>query len=195
VCAGSVAGALLAPGAAAVVPALAGACVAAGLGLLDRPREEWRWAVPLAGLLLLAGAVRLVRVPGMRSWPALTPGLVILFLPSLWVASTTGGTVRIVWLVVAGAAVVVAGAVLRLQGPLVLGAVALSVNAVILARWGDPDVAVASADQASVRSRASAGRRRRRCRGPYFRVSAAWPADSTSLPPTPSGRSGRSRRN
>lgn len=72
----------------------------------------------------------------MRSWPALTPGLVILFLPSLWVASTTGGTVRIVWLVVAGAAVVVAGAVLRLQGPLVLGAVALAVHAVVqLGPW------------------------------------------------------------
>jgi hypothetical protein len=119
-----------------VLVALLGACTAAGLGWWDRPREEWRWAVPLAAVLLLAGAVRLARVPGMRSWPALAPGLVILLGPSLWVAWQSGGTVRIVWLVVAGAVVVVVGAVRRLQAPLVLGAIALALHAVVqLGPW------------------------------------------------------------
>ncbi|MGZ8805398.1 MAG: SCO7613 C-terminal domain-containing membrane protein, partial [Microbacterium sp.] len=77
------------------------------------------------------GVRALRRNPQARSWPTLGPGLALLTLPSL--AYDFFGDVelwRVVTLGVVALALVVTGAVLRLQAPLVLGSAVLLVHGV-----------------------------------------------------------------
>jgi hypothetical protein len=90
-----------------------------------------RWTVPAALIALVFGTAVLRRSDRAGSWPALGPGVVLLLLPSLLMAPEHGGTVRIVALVAVATAVVVIGAVLRLQAPLAIGGVVLAVHGVI----------------------------------------------------------------
>ncbi len=117
--------------------ALALAIGAAPLGWAagpDHPVE--RWTVPLAAVLLVAGATRMAVAPALRSWPALGPGVAVLLVPTLCVAAVAGGTARVVALVLLSAGVLVAGVARRRQAPVLLGAVALAVHAGIqLGPW------------------------------------------------------------
>ncbi|ALJ18735.1 SCO7613 C-terminal domain-containing membrane protein [Microbacterium sp. No. 7] len=85
--------------------------------------------VPVAAGLLVLG-IRAMSDPEVRTWPALGPGLAVLTLPSL--AYDLGGNAlwRVVALGVAALALVVLGAMRRLQAPLVLGSVVLLVHGV-----------------------------------------------------------------
>ncbi len=80
----------------------------------------------------LAYGVRTLRTrPESRTWPALGPWLVLLLLPSL-LYDFVGGTElwRVVSLGVAAVALVVVGAVRRLQAPLVIGSAVVLVHGV-----------------------------------------------------------------
>jgi hypothetical protein len=75
--------------------------------------------------LLAFGVEVLRRRPEVRSFAALGPGLVLGFAPSLWDAHLASDEVRITIIGVLAAVAIVAGAVRRLQAPLLLGALAL----------------------------------------------------------------------
>jgi hypothetical protein len=95
--------------------------------------------VPVAVGLLVLGGRTLRRDPESRTWRTLGPGLALLTLPSLVydftdpsVVEEPGATAlsRVVSLGIVAVALVVAGAVWRLQAPLVLGSVVLLVHAI-----------------------------------------------------------------
>jgi hypothetical protein len=91
--------------------------------------------VPLAALLLALGVQRMRR-RSVSSWHALGPGLAVLLLPSLLLASVVGGAWRVVALALVATAAVVAGLALRWQAPLLAGGAVLVVHAVVqLAPW------------------------------------------------------------
>ncbi|MBX3094011.1 MAG: hypothetical protein KF680_05650 [Cryobacterium sp.] len=79
--------------------------------------------IPLAAALLTTGAHRLATVAEARSWPWLAPGLLVLLLPSLFATATLSPWWRLVGLGAVAIAVLVIGAVKRLQAPFVIGAV------------------------------------------------------------------------
>ena len=85
--------------------------------------------IPLAIALIGAGAVRMRRSPALGSWPALGPGLAVLLIPWLMADWTDSELWRIVALGIVSVAAVVAGAVWRLQAPLLIGAAVLLVHA------------------------------------------------------------------
>lgn len=87
--------------------------------------------VPLGAALLLAGALDLARRSGLRSWPALGPGLAVLLLPSLIASSVDPVAWRIVTVGVLAVAAIVLGATLRLQAPFLLGIVVALVHAIV----------------------------------------------------------------
>ncbi|MBD3943746.1 hypothetical protein IF188_18800 [Microbacterium sp. NEAU-LLC] len=93
-----------------------------------RPVELVTVPPALGGLAY--GALALRRRPDARSWPTLGPWLALLTVPSLLLDFGTSALWRIVALGVVAIALVVVGAVRRLQAPLVLGAVVLLVHAV-----------------------------------------------------------------
>ncbi|WP_243076264.1 DUF2157 domain-containing protein [Microbacterium sp. SS28] len=76
------------------------------------------------------GAFRLTRDPGVRTWPSLGPWLALLTVPSLVQDFGQTELWRVVALGVVGIAMVVVGAVLRLQAPLVLGSIIVVTHAV-----------------------------------------------------------------
>jgi len=84
--------------------------------------------LPVAAAMLVVGGVALARVPAANSWATLGPALGILLLPSLLL----GGD-RPVWRLVAVGVVAllvfVAGVRLRLQAPVLIGAVVVLVHA------------------------------------------------------------------
>jgi hypothetical protein len=84
---------------------------------------------PALGLVAL-GARRLHRSPDARTWPALGPGLALLTVPSLLYDFGTTALWRVVALGVLALALVVVGAVRRLQAPLVLGSTVLLIHGV-----------------------------------------------------------------
>ncbi|GAA1061246.1 SCO7613 C-terminal domain-containing membrane protein [Agromyces bracchium] len=86
--------------------------------------------VPIGATLVTAGAIRLRRSPDHGSWSTLGPGLAVLLVPALIADWTDPVLWRLVALGVAAVVVVVAGAVLRLQAPLLLGGGVLLVHAV-----------------------------------------------------------------
>ncbi|MEZ3160756.1 hypothetical protein AB1K54_09455 [Microbacterium sp. BWT-B31] len=89
-----------------------------------RPFEIVALPAALGGLAV--GAHVLMRHPSARSWPVLGPWITLLTLPSLcYDAAVAPGLVRVVTLGVAALALVVIGALLRLQAPLVLGSTVL----------------------------------------------------------------------
>lgn len=105
---------LIAAGIGAAVFALV-----ATVGFGVRPVELVTVPPAIGGLLY--GARRLVREPSTRSWPALGPWLVLLTVPSLVYDVGEFDLWRVVALGVVAIGLVVAGAVLKLQAPLVLG--------------------------------------------------------------------------
>lgn len=86
--------------------------------------------VPVGAALIGAGAARMRLDRALRSWPALGPGLAVVLVPALLADWTDPDLWRLVALGIAAVVTVVAGAVLRLQAPLVLGGAVLLVHAV-----------------------------------------------------------------
>ncbi|WP_442923422.1 SCO7613 C-terminal domain-containing membrane protein [Microbacterium sp. JZ31] len=84
---------------------------------------------PALGLFAL-GALRMRRVAGARSWPAVGPGLALLLIPSLLHDLGPSALWRVVALGVVAVALVVVGALGRLQAPLVLGSAVAVVHGV-----------------------------------------------------------------
>jgi hypothetical protein len=107
----------------AAVTGIAGAVV----GAID-PLEGATAIIGLA--LLLVGAVLLRRYPDAGSWPWTAPGLLVLLLPSLVATFVDQPVWRLVALGMACVAAILAGALLRLQAPLLIGTVVVLVHAI-----------------------------------------------------------------
>lgn len=107
--------------------ALAYAATSATAGVLSGALEPVEiGTVPVAIALLATGSVRLIRDEDARSWPWLGPGVLLLLVPSLVATLDTNPLWRLVGLGVVGIAIVIIGAVRRLQAPFVIaGAVVL----------------------------------------------------------------------
>jgi hypothetical protein len=111
------------------------------------------YALPAAVPLLALGVVRRRRDASVSSWPAYAPGLAVALLPSLVAAWADPHWTRPLLLGTAALAVTVAGAVRRLQAPLVLGGAVLVLDALhelapylvqalgALPRWAPPAAA------------------------------------------------------
>ena len=84
---------------------------------------------PIAAALLIAGAVHLNRVPAAHSWASLAPGILVLLVPSLIATFVDDALWRLVALGLACVALIVVGALARLQAPLVLGSAIVLVHA------------------------------------------------------------------
>ncbi|MEV8253722.1 hypothetical protein AB0O95_07115 [Rhodoglobus sp. NPDC076762] len=88
---------------------------------------------PLGAALLIHGAIRMARSPELRSFRALSAGLLVILMPSLiatFLATDSLNTVwRILALGVAAVAAIVAGSWLKLQAPLVIGSVVALLHA------------------------------------------------------------------
>ncbi|MBX0299079.1 hypothetical protein K2F54_03720 [Cryobacterium sp. 1639] len=85
--------------------------------------------IPLALALIASGLLHLDRTPAARSWGTLSPGLLVLLLPSLVLDLTFSPLWRVVGLGVLAIAVLVLGTVQRLQAPFLIGATVLLVHA------------------------------------------------------------------
>ena len=132
------AGVLAACGAAALaVAALPGRGAAALPGVLSCSAASWvllgdagvdlveAYSLPLAALLLAVGLVRLQRDPDAPSWATVGPAASAALLPSAAVAAGQPGFLRAGLVLVAGAAVLLAGVARRWQAPTVSGTVAV----------------------------------------------------------------------
>jgi hypothetical protein len=110
---------------------LAGAAAVGGLALGIGAVDPFDLVtVPIGVALVIAGAVRLRRSSDVGSWQALGPGLSVLMIPALIADWTDPVLWRLVALGVVAVAAVVAGAMLRLQAPFVLGGAVLLVHAI-----------------------------------------------------------------
>jgi hypothetical protein len=89
---------------------------------------EWATGI-LAVALLVAGSLRLRRTPGTGSWVLLAPGLLVLLVPSLLATFGEQPAWRLVGLGVACLIAIIAGAVFKLQAPLLIGSVVVIVHA------------------------------------------------------------------
>nr|QEO74249.1 hypothetical protein [uncultured bacterium] len=87
------------------------------------------YTLPAAVVALAAGFDARRRMTELSSWPALGPGLAIGIVPSLGLVLAQGGLARPLALSLASLLVLLAGAKVRLQAPLVLGAGTLLVLA------------------------------------------------------------------
>ena len=107
--------------------ALAAISVAFGVAVVALARDAVSpvelASLPIAIALLVTGRIRLGAEPDARSWRSLAPGLVVLLAPSLLMTFTEPELWRLVGLGVVAVAVLVVGAVRRLQAPFVLGLV------------------------------------------------------------------------
>ncbi|MEU6157982.1 hypothetical protein [Streptomyces sp. NPDC047130] len=111
------------------------------------------YALPVAVPMLVLGVVRRRRDAAVSSWSAYAPGLAAGLLPSLLAAWADAHATRPLLLGLAALAVTVAGAVRRLQAPLVLGGAVLVLDALhelapylvqalgALPRWAPPAAA------------------------------------------------------
>ena len=90
---------------------------------------EWATAI-IALALLVVGAVMLRRYPDAGSWRWLAPGLLVLLLPSLFATFVDQPIWRLVALGLVCVAVIVVGAMRRLQAPLLIGAVVVLAHAI-----------------------------------------------------------------
>lgn len=88
-------------------------------------------SVPLSLALLAIGTLRLDRDERARSALWLSPGLILLLVPSLIAVEQDPALWRVVALGVAATAVAVGGAVRRLQAPLLIGAIVLLVHLLV----------------------------------------------------------------
>ncbi|NYF14544.1 hypothetical protein HDC34_002871 [Pseudoclavibacter sp. JAI123] len=85
---------------------------------------------PLGATLLAGGLFFLVKRPTLRSWPALTPGLVLLLAPSYLAQFADPAPWRLIALGLLAVGITVWGATRRLQAPLVFGAIITVLHAV-----------------------------------------------------------------
>lgn len=85
---------------------------------------------PLSTTLLAGGIYFLAQRPELRSWAALTPGLVMLLVPSYLTQFADPAPWRLIALGLAAVGVTVWGATRRLQAPLVFGAIITVLHAV-----------------------------------------------------------------
>ncbi|MGW0606799.1 SCO7613 C-terminal domain-containing membrane protein [Streptomyces sp. NPDC002640] len=111
------------------------------------------YALPVAVPMLVLGVLRRRRDTSVSSWSAYAPGLAAGLLPSLLAAWADAHATRPLLLGLAALAVTVAGAVRRLQAPLVLGGTVLVLDALhelapylvhalgALPRWAPPAAA------------------------------------------------------
>lgn len=94
------------------------------------------YSLPLAGLALGVGLVRLRRQPDSPSWLTVGPGLTAALLPSALAAVDDPGLARPLLTLAAAVAVIAVGVVLSWQAPVATGAVAAAIVAVSqLAPW------------------------------------------------------------
>jgi hypothetical protein len=101
------------------------------VGLVTAEVDPFDLVTASVGAALVgAGAVRMSRSPRLGSWPALGPGLAVLLVPPLIADFVDPELWRLITLGVVAVAVVVVGAVLRLQAPLVLGGSVLLIHAI-----------------------------------------------------------------
>jgi hypothetical protein len=120
---------------AAAVTAAGGAATARTLAIAGQ--ESWpslaqleAWTAPASLVVVAAGLHLLIRRSTLGSlWPTV-PGLALLLAPSVLAVLDGQPLWRVVWVSVAAAAVLVAGVVRRLRGPVLIGAAALTVHAV-----------------------------------------------------------------
>lgn len=104
--------------------AMAYAAIAGIVGVVSDVLDPLELAtIPLAAALLTTGAHRLATAAEARSWRWLAPGLLVLLVPSLLATATLSPWWRLVGLGVVAIAVLVIGAVKRLQAPFVIGAI------------------------------------------------------------------------
>ncbi|CAN5391866.1 hypothetical protein BH11ACT5_BH11ACT5_20030 [soil metagenome] len=93
--------------------------------------DPFEWATGIIALaLLVVGAVILERYPDAGSWPWLAPGLLVLLVPSLLATFVDQPVWRLVSLGLACVAVILLGALRKLQAPLIIGAVVVLVHAI-----------------------------------------------------------------
>ena len=97
---------------------------------LDRLDPVEFGSVPLALALLAGGAITMARTPEARSWPHLGPGIVVLLLPSIVATYRDDDGWRLIAVGVVGVAILLVGALRRLQAPLILGTVFVLVHAI-----------------------------------------------------------------
>ncbi|EAR25525.1 hypothetical protein A20C1_04641 [marine actinobacterium PHSC20C1] len=101
------------------------------LGNLINPLE---WiTVPLGIAMLTHGALRMAREAQARSFPSLTPGLLVILVPSLIATfidtDSTDTQWRILALGIAAVLAIIVGTWLKLQAPLIVGAVVVLIHA------------------------------------------------------------------
>lgn len=111
--------------------AFAGAVVAAADAIRVGAIDPVEWATAIVGLaLIVVGSIRLRANASRGSWPSLAPGILVLVLPSLFATFSDAPVWRLVALGAVCVALIVIGALARLQAPLVIGAVVVLVHAI-----------------------------------------------------------------
>jgi hypothetical protein len=91
---------------------------------------------PFAVAVLAVGLLEMRRNPRLGSWPWIGTGSVLLLVPSLLASFADSHPARVTGLALAATGVLVAGAVLRWQAPLLVGAAVLVVHGIVqLAPW------------------------------------------------------------
>ncbi len=111
--------------------AIAISAIAGGIGLnmgaIDTPEFA---TVPIALALLATGVMHMAKVTTASSWPWLSPGLIVLFLPTLIENLQEQELWRIVGLGAVGIAVLLVGIMRKLQAPFVIGATVVLIHTV-----------------------------------------------------------------
>ncbi|WP_424465802.1 SCO7613 C-terminal domain-containing membrane protein [Pseudoclavibacter helvolus] len=115
------------------VLAFSAASLVAVVGVLGA-RQATPWlelaTAPLGATLLAGGLYFLAQRPMLRSWTALTPGLLLLLVPSYLAQFADPAPWRLISLGLLAVGITVWGATRRLQAPLVLGAIITVLHAV-----------------------------------------------------------------
>ena len=111
--------------------ALAGAAIAViGALLTGAIHPVELGTIPIAGALVITGALTLSRAPTARTWPWLAPGVAVLLVPSLIATADHPPLWRLVGLGVVGVTIIITSAVLRLQAPFLLAVVVVLIHAI-----------------------------------------------------------------
>ena len=87
--------------------------------------------IPVAGALVVTGALTLSRTPTARTWSWLAPGVAVLLVPSLIATADHPPLWRLVGLGVGGVTIIIVSAVLRLQAPFLLAVVVVLIHAIV----------------------------------------------------------------
>jgi hypothetical protein len=125
--------------------ALAWSTGVAGWSQRDYLRLEW-WSIPMGLALLAAGIIAMPKLAqqfgrvNLNSWPIgfrgswrlLSPGILVLVVPSMIATFTNPETERAIFVIVVALAAVLAGAFLRLRAPFILGLIVLPLEIVFV---------------------------------------------------------------